>query len=148
MPSTANYAIVFAVAVGTTLVVTPLCRLLALRLGWIDQPDDRHIHTKPMPYLGGLAMLIGFLVSMAVASQLSGFDAVFEGSSIPLGVAIGAIVLCAVGTIDDVRDVSPPAKTAGIVLAGSIMYLLGVSILFFRIPFLDACSCSDPTWRR
>ncbi len=144
MPSTANYAIVFAVAVGTTLVVTPLCRLLALRLGWIDQPGDRHIHTKPMPYLGGLAMLIGFLVSMAVASQLSGFDAVFEGSSIPLGVAIGAIVLCAVGTIDDVRDVSPPAKTAGIVLAGSIMYLLGVSLLYFRIPFLDSLLVLGP----
>ena len=144
MPSTANYAIVFAVAVGTTLVVTPLCRLLALRLGWIDQPGDRHIHTKPMPYLGGLAMLIGFLVSMGVASQLSGFDAVFEGSSIPLGVAIGAIVLCAVGTIDDVRDVSPPAKTAGIVLAGSIMYLLGVSLLYFRIPFLDSLLVLGP----
>lgn len=144
MPTTANYAIVFAVAIGTTLAVTPLCRILALRLGWIDQPRDRHIHTKPMPYLGGLAMLIGFLVSMGVASQLSGFDAVFEGSSIPLGVAIGAIVLCAVGTIDDVREVSPPAKTAGIVLAASIMYLLGVSLLYFRIPFLDSLMVLGP----
>ena len=94
-------------------------------------------------------MLIGFLVSMGVASQLSGFDAVFEGSSIPLGVALGAVVLCAVGTIDDVRDVSPPAKTAGIVLAGVD------HVPARRQPpatsasrSSTACWCSDPTWRR
>ena len=39
------------------------------------------------------------------------------------------------GIVDDLRDVSPPAKIAGMVLAGSLMSLFGVQMLFFRIPF-------------
>ena len=40
-----------------------------------------------------------------------------------------------VGAIDDLRDVSPPAKIAGQVLSGSILSLLGVTMLYFRVPF-------------
>jgi UDP-GlcNAc:undecaprenyl-phosphate GlcNAc-1-phosphate transferase len=68
----------------------------------------------------------------------------FDGTSTPLGVALGAIVLCAVGTLDDVRDVSAPAKTAGMVLGGMAMYFLGVSLLFFRFPFVEGLVVLGP----
>lgn len=68
----------------------------------------------------------------------------FEGTSTALGVALGAIVLCAVGTLDDVRDVSAPAKTAGLVLGGSVMFLLGVQLLYFRLPFVDGLVVLGP----
>jgi UDP-GlcNAc:undecaprenyl-phosphate/decaprenyl-phosphate GlcNAc-1-phosphate transferase len=135
VPSTTSYVVVFAVAFTATFSLTPVVRRLALRVGAIVLPDERRVHTQPIPYLGGLAMLAGFLLALGVAGQLGDFEQIFTGSSIPLGVAAGATILCGVGTLDDVREVSAPAKTAGIVLGASVMYLLGVSMLFFRVPF-------------
>ena len=137
MPTTSAYLGVFAVALVVTLVATPACRWLASRYGVVAVPTERAVHSSPIPYLGGVAMLVGFLAAFAVAWAFGGFDAVFETLTVPVGVAVGAVILCAVGTLDDVREVSAPAKTAGIVLAGSMMHLLGVSLLYFRIPFVD-----------
>ena len=53
---------------------------------------------------------------MAVAWLRSDFDAVFHASTIPLGVALAAVVMFGVGQLDDLREVSPPAKIAGTVL--------------------------------
>jgi len=144
MPTTSAYVVVFLVAVGGTFLLTPLLKLIATRMGVLAQPSDRAVHAKPIPYLGGVAMLGGFLLALGVAWRLHAFGAMFEGSSLPLGVAIGAIVLCAVGTLDDVREVSAPAKTAGMVFAGSIMYLVGVSLLYFRIPFVNGLIVLGP----
>jgi UDP-GlcNAc:undecaprenyl-phosphate GlcNAc-1-phosphate transferase len=144
MPTTTAYVVVFGVALATTFAVTPLFRWGATRLGVVAEPTERAVHTTPIPYLGGLAMLVGFLVAMGVAWVSGAFPAMFEGTSGPLGVALGAVILCAVGTLDDVRDVSAPAKTAGIVFGGSVMYLLGVTLLYFRIPFVDGLIVLGP----
>ncbi|MCU1372380.1 MAG: wecA [Ilumatobacteraceae bacterium] len=138
MPTTPAYVAAFVIALAVTFAITPLVKWAARRLQVVAVPSDRSVHEKPMPLLGGVAMLIGFLAAMAVAWLSGGFPAVFEGQvSTIIGVVVGAVILCAVGTLDDVRDVSAPAKTAGIVLAASVMYLFGVTMLYFRPPFLD-----------
>ncbi len=131
----AGYAVVFAVAAFTTLILTPFVRRLAVRTGAIVAPTARGVHTKAIPTLGGAAMFVGFLLAMAVASQMGQFNEMFNGSSEPAGLMLGAAVMFAVGALDDLRDVSPPAKIAGMVLAGSLLSLFGVSMLFFRVPF-------------
>jgi UDP-GlcNAc:undecaprenyl-phosphate GlcNAc-1-phosphate transferase len=133
---TANL-VVFAVAFLVTVTLTPVVRRIAVRVGAVVKPDERRVHTKATATLGGAAMLAGFLAAMAVAWQSGRFDAVFEGSTEPLGVVIAAVIIFLVGLIDDFRDVSAPAKIAGMVLAGSVLSVAGVSILFFRIPFAD-----------
>jgi UDP-GlcNAc:undecaprenyl-phosphate GlcNAc-1-phosphate transferase len=80
-------------------------------------------------------MMVGVLAAMVVAWRLPAFDAVFESSTEPLGVVLSAVLICGVGMIDDVREVSPPAKASGQVLAASVLVLSGVSILVFRVPF-------------
>ncbi|MCB0987766.1 MAG: undecaprenyl/decaprenyl-phosphate alpha-N-acetylglucosaminyl 1-phosphate transferase [Acidimicrobiales bacterium] len=144
MPPTSAYVVVFAVALATTAAVTPLCRAVAQRLSIMAPVTDRAVHSRPVAYLGGVAMLVGFLVAFGVAWTMTGFAPVFETASVPLGVALGAVVLCGVGTLDDVRDVSAPAKTAGVVLAGSVMYALGVSLLYFRVPVFDTLFVLGP----
>jgi UDP-GlcNAc:undecaprenyl-phosphate GlcNAc-1-phosphate transferase len=130
-----GYAVVFAIAALSTLLLTPFVRRLAVRAGAIVPPNPRGVHTVAVPTLGGAAMFIGFLLAMGVASQLGQFREMFEGTSDPAGLMLGAGVMFAVGALDDLREVSPPAKLAGMVLAGSLMSLFGVQMLFFRIPF-------------
>ncbi len=130
-----SFLVVFLVAFGVTVVLTPLCRRLAVRLKVVTLPGPRRVNTTIQPMLGGLALLAGFLVALVVAWQMSDFSQMFQDSSVPLAVAAAAVCMCAVGTVDDVREISPPAKTAGMVLSASILYLLGVSMIFLRIPF-------------
>ncbi|MDQ6927040.1 MAG: undecaprenyl/decaprenyl-phosphate alpha-N-acetylglucosaminyl 1-phosphate transferase [Actinomycetota bacterium] len=132
-----SYGIVFLVAAAVTYVLTPAAWRLAIRWGAIAQPDERRIHTRPTPMLGGIAMLAAFLAALGVAALLPQFRAVFESSSEPLGVAVAAILILAVGMLDDMREVSAPAKVAGQVLAGSVLAMAGVTIFFFRVPFAD-----------
>ena len=129
--------IIFAVAFLVTLVLTPVVRRVAVRLGAVVKPDERRVHTRATATLGGAAMLAGFLAAMAVAWRLGEFTAVFDASTEPLGVVIAAVIIYLVGLIDDFREVSAPAKIAGMVLAGSVLSVAGVSIVFFRIPFAD-----------
>ncbi len=135
MPSIRAYLVVLAVVAITTFATLFAVRRLAVRVGAVVRPDDRRVHTRPTPTLGGVAMLIGVLVGMAVAWGMGSFDAIFNGSTEPLGLVLAAIVIAVVGIIDDLRDVSAPAKMAGIVLAASVLVISGISILVFRVPF-------------
>ncbi|MGH9226636.1 MAG: glycosyltransferase family 4 protein [Acidimicrobiales bacterium] len=132
-----SYAVVFGVAALVTWVLTPPVWRLAIRWGAVVKPDERRIHLRPTPTLGGIAMLAGLLAAMAVASLLPDLQPVFENSSEPLGLVLAALVILAVGALDDVRDVSAPAKVAGQVLAGSVLAWFGVTMFYFRIPFAD-----------
>ena len=130
-----SYLAVGAVAAVVTTVLTPIVARIAPRIGAVVHPDERRVHTVPTPTLGGAAMLMGLVVGVSVAAVTGSFEPVFDASTAPLGVLVAAVIIFVVGVIDDVRDVSAPAKTAGMVLAGSTLSLAGVSILFFRIPF-------------
>ncbi|HKY75967.1 MAG TPA: MraY family glycosyltransferase [Acidimicrobiia bacterium] len=131
----AEYLIVLLVAALVTWLLTPAVRRMAIRLGAVVSPDARRVHERPTPTLGGAAMYGGFLAALATASVLPQFRPVFRGTSEPLGLLIGATVMFAVGALDDLREVSPPAKLAGQVFSGSLLSLLGITLLFFRIPF-------------
>lgn len=136
---------VFAAAALTTLVATPLAGRLARRVGAIAVPDDRRVHERPTPTLGGLGLLLGFLAGMLVGWRFGGFEAIFTAPTVPLGVVVAAVAVYAVGFVDDIREISAPAKTAGTVLAGSILNFAGVSILLFRMPQLGLIDLS-PDW--
>ncbi len=131
-----RYAVVFAVAAAVTFALTPAVWRFSTRWGAVVKPDERRIHERPTPTLGGIAMLIALLAAMGVARFLPGFGPVFESSE-PFGLAIAAIVILAVGMLDDLREVSAPAKVAGQVFAASILGLAGVVMFYFRVPFAD-----------
>lgn len=133
-----GYAVVFAVAACLTFALIPLVRRFSFRIGAVKVPSARDVHTEPMPLLGGAAMFVGFLVAIGVASQIPQFREMFDGSSEPAGIILAAGVMFAIGALDDLRDVSPPAKIAGMVLAGGLLSIFGVQMLFFHIPFSGA----------
>jgi UDP-GlcNAc:undecaprenyl-phosphate GlcNAc-1-phosphate transferase len=122
------------VAAAVTAAMTWPARALSVRAGYVAIPDDRKVHQRATPYGGGASMFLGFLVAMIVAAVIPGLQPVFTSSSEPLGVVLAGGAIFAVGLIDDVRDMSAPAKVAGQVLAASILYFLGVTMYWFKLP--------------
>lgn len=131
-----RYGVVFLVAAAVTFALTPAVWRLSIRWGAVVKPDERRIHERPTPTLGGVAMLAALLVAMGVARFLPGFGPIFESSE-PFGLALAAVVILAIGMLDDLREVSAPAKVAGQVFAASILGLAGVVMFYFRVPFAD-----------
>ncbi|HUH06963.1 MAG TPA: MraY family glycosyltransferase [Egibacteraceae bacterium] len=129
-----EYLAVFATALATVLIVTPVVRWLAPRLGAVAEPGDRHVHTAKTPTMGGVALFAGILAAIGVASFLPSFRAVFSQTSEPEAIVLASLVLLAVGMLDDTRGISAPAKLASQILAAGILVLFGLSLLFVYIP--------------
>lgn len=134
MPSLWWYVLVGAVAAVCTFVGTFPVRVIAKRIGFVDEPDERRVHKKVTPNGGGVAMFVAFLIAMIVASRLPAMRSLFVGSSEPLGIVLACTVIVAVGVIDDARDMSAPAKMSGQVLAAMVLVFTGVTMFWFKIP--------------
>ena len=128
------YAVVFVVAAVASWALTFPVRRVADRVGYVAQPDARKVHQRVTPQVGGVAMFVAMLVAMSVAALVPALSSLFQGSSEPLGLVLGAAAIFIVGIIDDIRDMSAPAKVAGQVLAATILYFLGVTWFQFKVP--------------
>ena len=131
-----SFGIVFAVTLGVTALTVPITMRIARRVGAIAVPGDRRVHATPTPTLGGAAMYVGMLAGVGAASMLGQFRAAFEASGNVAAVVVAATIIFGTGIIDDVREVSAPAKLAGMVLAGSVLSLGGVTIFNLPLPFI------------
>jgi UDP-GlcNAc:undecaprenyl-phosphate GlcNAc-1-phosphate transferase len=131
-----GYIAVLAAAFLVSFASMPLLRRLSFRVGAVVHPDARRVHTQPTALLGGAGIVAGVLVGLGVGWLTGEFKPVFRTIAPPLGVVLATLTMYVVGQLDDLREVSAPAKTAGSVLAGSILAISGVAILFFRVPFV------------
>jgi UDP-GlcNAc:undecaprenyl-phosphate GlcNAc-1-phosphate transferase len=135
VPSTGQYLAIGAVAAVTTFLATPIVSKVARRLNWVVEPDARRVHTVATPDVGGIAMWIGFIVAIVAARLVGPFDPIFARNSEPSGVVIAATLMFAVGLIDDIREISAPAKVAGTIFVGMVLVWTGVTMFLIRVPF-------------
>lgn len=138
-----GYLIVAACAAIVTFAMTPFVMSLARIKNWMAQPDARKVHTTPTPDIGGVALLVGIITALLLAWQMDRFGPLFDGSSEMLGVAIAAIAICAIGFIDDIREISAPAKVAGTAVVGMVLVSAGVTMFYFRVPYFDVFVLSN-----
>ena len=143
MPDTAGYLFIGVIAAVVTFVSTPFVVKLATRMNWVVEPDDRRVHKVPTPDVGGIAMFLGFIVALAIAWKMGRFSPVFDNNSEPLGVLLAAIVIFSTGLVDDIREISSPAKVTGTVIAGLVLVYFGATMFYFRVPFLDVFVLSN-----
>lgn len=123
-----EYLFVFVVAGAVTFLTTPMIRALAVRIGALTPVRSRDVHSVPVPRLGGLAMLLGFLAAVAVATRLQYLSQIFESPEIG-GIALGATLMALVGAVDDVRELDWLTKIAGQIIAAGAMVGMGVQLL-------------------
>jgi UDP-GlcNAc:undecaprenyl-phosphate/decaprenyl-phosphate GlcNAc-1-phosphate transferase len=126
MPPNLDALFAFLVAGPLALLLTPLTIRLAVRVGAIDEPNERSLHTAPMPKLGGLAILAGVLVAGFIWLP-------WEGES--RAILLGAIAIALVGIADDVFDLNPAVKLLGQTAAVIIPVSSGVTVTDFTFPF-------------
>ncbi len=121
------------VAVGLSLLCTPLAANLARRLGIVDHPDNQlKRHDRPTPYLGGLAVYLAFMLSL-VAFKF------WEHSSVSgvVGVTLGTSLIVFLGLIDDKVQLSPLVKFAGQIAAAIVLIICNMKLEFIHQPVLS-----------
>jgi len=118
----------FAVALGATLIFTPLAIGLARMTGFFDRPVGYKGHASPTPYLGGIAVIAGFLLA---AGLFGGASNAF------LPIAVGATVLLGVGTIDDRYELGPLTRLVIEIAVACVLYEAGIGWSLFGNDALD-----------
>ena len=129
-----EYLLVMLIAAAVTYLTSGLCRRLAFRTGALAKVRDRDVHTVEMPYLGGLAMLVGVIAAILLAWQLPFLGRQPTVQQDSFAVLVSASVICIVGVLDDMFDLPPLPKFAGQVLAAGIAVALGVKMLWIPLP--------------
>ena len=107
----------------TFLIVTflmPVIKKIAVHVGAIDIPNERKVHKKPIPRLGGLGIYIGFII---------GYLLFFKPDSLMNSILIGSFFVVLTGIIDDIKPVTPKTKLIGQFVAALIVVVFGKVIL-------------------
>ena len=133
-----HYVIVLLETLFISLLLTPLVRQLAFRIGAVDQPNARRINKVPMPTAGGLGIYVAFafavLVLLPPMVPVFSIKGTFIQYAMPL-VAISGLVVVT-GLIDDILELGAFSKLIGIVIAASLIWFCtDFRFSHFKIPF-------------
>ena len=102
------------------VVIMPVIMKIAVHVDALDMPNERKVHKKPMPRLGGLAIYFGFLLGyMLFCSQTPQM----------ISILIGSFIILLVGVVDDIKPLTPVIKFAGQVISAIIVVYYGNIIL-------------------
>jgi UDP-GlcNAc:undecaprenyl-phosphate/decaprenyl-phosphate GlcNAc-1-phosphate transferase len=121
---------IFAIALGLSLVLTPLVKRLGLKLGTLDIPDDRKIHTSAIARCGGVGIFVAFVLSLLLSS-------IFFKTSVPTFsvfnsqtafVFLGALIAFGIGLVDDFHRLGSTIKFIFHILAATAAFLGGLQI--------------------
>ena len=108
----------FALSLVIAFLMTPPVKRFAEKVGAIDVPkDDRRVHNHPIPRMGGLAIFMGFVLSLIVFVPMS---------TKVLGLLVGALIIAVMGGVDDIVCLNPWIKLLGQVIAALVAIRCGL----------------------
>ncbi|MEG0826096.1 MAG: MraY family glycosyltransferase [Bacilli bacterium] len=103
-----------------TLIAVPIVKKIALHIGALDIPNERKVHKKPMPRLGGLAIYFSFLFGYMLFGTIS---------TEMISILIGSFIILITGIFDDIKPVSSKLKLLAQILAISVVVFYGNILL-------------------
>lgn len=109
-----------------SILLTPVVKALAFKVGAVDRPNYRKVHARIMPRLGGLAIFGSFLV---------GYFVLRPEDSTALYIVLGAVMIIITGVLDDMFEITAKAKLLGQFIAAGIVIYGGLQIEFINLPF-------------
>ncbi len=139
------------IALALTGLLTPLIRQLALQYKIVDQPGGRRVNTTPIPRMGGVALILGFWLTLAGLTALSPDQLNFSGQFILgidrnlFGVLLGSLILAITGIVDDIYNLSPLVKLIAQLAAAACIPLFGIHIQWLAHP-LGGQDIQLPLW--
>ena len=118
------------VALALALLVTPMVKKYAFKIGALDRPDRRKVHKRVMPRLGGLAIYFSFIAAVLLTMDMA--PQVY-------GLLLGGTLIIVLGFIDDTKGLSPRLKLAGQIAAAAAVAAIpfGLRVEFLTNPFSD-----------
>jgi UDP-GlcNAc:undecaprenyl-phosphate GlcNAc-1-phosphate transferase len=135
------YLAATGIAAGTTLLVTPYVRRLALHVGMLDQTGDRRMHADPKPRIGGLAVYLGFAFALfATLGYAIEYTPLFHNVhdlNRFLGLLFGGTLILIFGVWDDVVSISPRGKLLAQIVVALVSMSYGFTIQSVENPFRD-----------
>lgn len=117
----------FIVAFALAVVITPLTRALARRFGAMAYPNERSVHSQPVPYLGGVAIYLPSVAAILLTGP--------QDKATQQAIIFGGLFILIVGIIDDLYTLKPWQKVMGQLGSAIIVVALGVDISFVTDPF-------------
>lgn len=133
-----TYLVAFVLSLLSGLVFTRVFRDLALRLGLYDKGGGRKIHKRPIPRVGGLAVVLSMALPMAgLAFWDNDISREFlADKALIASILGGGGLLFLVGLWDDLKDARAIVKLAAQVIAAIIVFSMGIRIEGISVPFL------------
>ena len=123
-----QYVVPFVIALVVSYALTPSVKKLAIKIGAVDRPNARKVHTHVIPRLGGLAIYIGFMAAVLFCVPLQ---------HELVGMLLGCTAIVAVGIWDDICNIPAKGKLVGQILAACIPVAFGIQIEWLTNPFGD-----------
>jgi len=114
-----------AIALAVSFAATPTARSIAMRFKVIARPGGRHVHSRPTPLWGGLAVYAGFVVAVLLAIML---DPGLTFDRQTLAILIAASFIAFIGLLDDKYEFSALWQIVAIVAAAGILVAAGIKI--------------------
>ncbi len=124
-----RYILIFLSSLFIVVVAVPFVKKWAVKWGFIDEPEARKVHTRPIPRLGGVAIYLGSIGALAV------FDRFYFSQLI--SIVVGATIVSFMGVWDDYRGLRPLVKLCGQVIAALVLLLSGIQVSFLPSPILN-----------
>lgn len=131
LPNAPSYVVatcLFLMGLLLSLVLTPPATKLGKRMGMVDKPNERKIHQIPTPRAGGISMFVGFIVTVFIGNCLTIELSSFMLRSQTIAFAVGAVVVFAIGVLDDAHNLNARTKFIVQTIAATIAFVGGVRI--------------------
>ncbi len=132
----------FVLALLSGVLLTPLARRLALARGVLARTGSRHIHAGTVPRVGGIALAIGWSLTLLAFLPLEslGSQTLERSKTQLIGILGGAVLLCTVGAVDDVRGLRAYQKLVAQVVVAILAFSCGIRIEAILLPFFGTLS--------